>query len=127
MEELKQEISTESSRIEREVSEAQTEFATANAALDAERSALSIALQKLRETLPKSAAVLAQIEALRSSKETTELYRMEAEDTAEKAMTSYEEVLRRLENIAMQEAENAPMPANPYSPTRKPRSQAQVL
>ena len=32
---------------------------------------------------------------------------MEAEDTAEKAMTSYEEVLRRLENIAMQEAENA--------------------
>ena len=107
VEELKQEISTESSRIEREVSEAQTEFATANAALDAERSALSNALQKLRETLPKSAAVLAQIEALRSSKETTELYRMEAEDTAEKAMTSYEEVLRRLENIAMQEAENA--------------------
>ena len=107
VEELKQEISTESSRIEREVSEAQTEFATANAALDAERSALSNALQKLRETLPKSAAVLAQIEALRSSKETTELYRMEAEATAEKAMTSYEEVLRRLENIAMQEAENA--------------------
>lgn len=107
LQELRELVSQESSRIEREIAETQEEFSVVKAALDAERNALNAALEKLRETLPKSAAFVAQIQALRSSGDRYEIYKTEAEDTAEKAIATYEEIMKRLETVALEEAEGA--------------------
>ena len=107
VQELREFVSVESARIEAEICEAQEDFTSASAALEAERSALSSALEKLRETLPKSAAVLAQIQALQSSKDRVEMHRMEADETAEKANATYEEALKRLQEVALEAAEQA--------------------
>lgn len=107
VDELKAELSAESARIEAEISETESEFARANAALDVERAGLSEALARLRETLPKSAAVIAQIRAVESAKDSAALHRNEAETTAENALATYEEVLKRLEVVAIEAAETA--------------------
>ncbi|MGA1706939.1 MAG: hypothetical protein ACO39X_07850, partial [Candidatus Nanopelagicaceae bacterium] len=107
VQELRELVLVESARIEREISEAQEAFTSASSALEAERHALSSAVEKLRETLPKSSAVLAQIQALQSSKDRVEIHRMEAEETAEKANAAYEEALKRLQEVALEAAEQA--------------------
>ena len=107
VDELKAELSAESARIEAEISETESEFARANAALDVERAGLSEALARLRETLPKSAAVIAQIRAVESAKDSAALHRNEAETAAENALATYEEVLKRLEIAAIEAAETA--------------------
>ena len=106
LDELKAHVSTESARIEREIDEVQTEMAAAQAALDNERHATAKALEQLRDTLPKSAAVNAQIQALISAKGMAELDRQEAQEAAAQALTSYEEILARLEKTALDAAEN---------------------
>ena len=63
-------------------------------------------LNKLKETVPRSSAVIAQIQALQSSIDSTQLHRLEAEDTAQKAIETYERTLERLEQVALDQAEN---------------------
>ena len=106
LEELRSEVATESARIAQETEEIHSQIAVAQAALKSERDATAKALQQLRETIPKTAAVNAQIQALLAAKGTAEFDRFEAETAAAKSQVSYEEVLTRLEAVALEAAEN---------------------
>lgn len=105
-EQLKDQLTVESERVEREMIEVQNDFAQANETLQVERNAFTNALNKLKETVPRSSAVIAQIQALQSSIDSTQLHRLEAEDTAQKAIETYERTLERLEQVALDQAEN---------------------
>lgn len=105
-EELKNQLTMESERVEREMIEVQNEFAQANETLEVERNAFTSALNKLKETVPRSSAVIAQIQALQSTIDSTQLHRSEAEETAQKAIETYERILERLEQVALDQAEN---------------------
>ena len=74
-EQLKDQLTVESERVEREMIEVQNDFAQANETLQVERNAFTNALNKLKETVPRSSAVIAQIQALQSSIDSTQLHR----------------------------------------------------